>query len=104
MTADSWLVVVRSAPAEPNSQEMLELVLAGASLDISLNVVFAGAGRGHLSGQDAAPWRQLIDFGMAGFWCLEGDGPAPDISIDAQLLDDSGFERLRSQAQGILEL
>lgn len=65
MMNSAWVIVVACEPSDPDSREMLELVLAGATLELELVVVFEGLGREHLEPDAFGPWRQLIDFDLA---------------------------------------
>jgi len=60
-----WKIVIASGPADPGSREILELVLAGATLELDLEVIFAGPGRAHLQDKFFAPFRQLTDHELA---------------------------------------
>lgn len=51
--------------AEPEAREYLELVLAGASLELDLVVLFESDGLGLLAEERARPWGQLVDHGLA---------------------------------------
>jgi len=71
--ARSFLIRVRLAPTESEAREVLELALAGASLDVDLVVVFEGPGCGFLAPPWARGWRQLVDFDLARLYYLEDD-------------------------------
>lgn len=72
MAAENWVVAISQAPGHPDSEEMLELVLAGVSLELDILVIFCGAGVGHVVGETARPWRQLTDLGLASVWFESG--------------------------------
>jgi len=86
------------APRAPQAREVLELVLAGASLDIDLAVVFEGPGCGFLAEPWARGWQQLVDFDLARLY-YRGPGrsseppacPAERIGLD--FLDQLCAER-----------
>ena len=102
MPSSAWVLIVAQPPAEPDSREMLELVLAGATLEIELIVVFDGAGAEHLEPEPFAPWRQLVDFDLAD---LRARGAAPGLlPAGVDRLDDAGLERLLDDARGVLKL
>lgn len=83
---------------------MLELVLAGASLEIELIVVFSGEGRRHLIGEEADAWRQLADFQLAGmrYTIAEAETFSPALPAEAASVDE--IDRLCRQARGVIEL
>lgn len=97
-----WVVVVGAAPQEPDSREMLELVLAGATLELELVVVFDGAGCDHLEPEAIAPWRQLIDFDLAD---LRARRPATTLlPAGISPLGDPEFDAMCRDAAGVLRL
>lgn len=102
MPGESWVVVVAVAPEETASREMLELVLAGATLELDMVVVFEGAGCGHLEPEAIAPWRQLIDFDLAELRARRPESSLMPYGVAA--LDERGFERLCRDAAGVLRL
>lgn len=102
MKAEVWVVRIRTAPAEPCSREMLELVLAGASLELDLVVVFSGPGAGHLQADAFAQWRQLIDFDLAPVLVEGGPGTTPACGVREVTAGE--VDRLCQSAAGVLEL
>lgn len=98
----AWIIVVGSAPEEPDSQEMLELVLAGATLELDMTVVFEGAGCGHLEPETIAPWRQLIDFELADLRALQPDSTLLPAGVSP--IDEPTFGELCRNAAGVLRL
>lgn len=60
-----FLILLRQTVAEPEAREYLEMVLAGASLDLDLVVLFEDEGLALLAGDRARPWAQLVDYGLA---------------------------------------
>ncbi|QKK03170.1 MAG: hypothetical protein HND55_11225 [Pseudomonadota bacterium] len=89
MMGDCWVVIVQLPPSEPASTEMLELVLAGASLDLDLTVVFRGAGVAHVAEDPFRPWRQLIDHSLATVLVESGAARLPEgaLSCSAAEID-----------------
>ncbi len=99
---DRWVIVVALAPSEPESREMLELVLAGATLEVDLVVVFERAGLAHLEPDAIAPWRQLIDFDLAE---LRARRPAAELMpVGVSAIDERQFDALCRDAAGVLTL
>jgi len=81
---------------------MLELVLAGASLELPIVIVFTGEGRQHLVGGQARQWQQLVDFDLARLHVLANGGFRPE--LEADIIDKAGLERLSERSRGILVL
>lgn len=104
MSDGRWLVLIRSAPRELSGREILELVLAGASLDIGLDVVFSGPGLRHLRGNEMAGWRQLLDYDMAALWRLDASDSVARASSGVGQIDEDALQRMKSRAAGVLEL
>ncbi|QOC23585.1 DsrE family protein [Wenzhouxiangella sp. AB-CW3] len=99
--AGPWVVIVASAPTDPDSQEVLELVLAGASLELPIAVLFSGAGCEHLVGEKVRAWRQLVDFSLADvFYC--GATRVPD--IEAVALEPARVHALLEGSRGAIRL
>jgi hypothetical protein len=99
---EAWVVVVSVAPEERESREMLELVLAGATLEVDLTVVFEADGCGHLEPEAIAPWRQLIEFDLAALRARrQGSALLP---IGVSRVDDAEFDSLCRRAAGVLRL
>lgn len=81
---------------------MLELVLAGATLELEIVVVFEGAGCGHLEPEAMAAWRQLIDFDLAELRARRPETTLMPSGVTA--LDEREFENLCRDAAGVLRL
>lgn len=60
-----FLIRIAHQHDELEAREYLELVLAGASLELDLIVLFESDGLALLAGGRARPWRQLIEHGLA---------------------------------------
>lgn len=103
MKTEPWVLVVGTAPADPDSREMLELVLAAATLDCRVVVVFRASGAGHLEPGQFDPWRQLVDFSLAELYVDSADAPALAPG-GVGTMDADSFERLSRLAAGVLEL
>lgn len=104
MSGDAWVIHVALQPREPDSSEMLELVMAGASLDVPLVVLFSGAGRHHLRASQAARWRQLVDFGLARLVYQIDDDAEFSPQVPAEGLDTGQVDALFAHARGVLQL
>ncbi|WP_181918881.1 hypothetical protein [Wenzhouxiangella sediminis] len=102
MQAEPWVIVVAAAPGEPGSREMLELVLAGATLEVEMLVVFEAEGLAHLEPEPFAPWRQLLDFELAEVRA-RGSGEAL-LPAGVSAIDDEAFENVCRHAAGVLRL
>jgi len=101
MSTREFLVCIRSAPDGVESMEMLELVLAGVSLEADLTVLFEGPAIEHLRAPWVSMWQQLIDFDLAGLWvrCEPGESVECDLpvrQVSSDELDDltAGWSRL----------
>lgn len=99
---DPWVIVVAVAPSEPDSREMLELVLAGATLEVDMAVVFEGPGLAHLEPEAIGPWRQLIDFDLAEIRARQPASSLLPVGVSA--IDDRQFRILCRDAAGVLKL
>ncbi len=97
-----WVVQIDSGPAHPNSREMLEMVLAGASLELPITVLFSGDGRLHLVGEQACHWRQLVDFELARLCVLDDGDVEPELPVVT--LDNEALDRLRERSAGLFLL
>ncbi|MEE4305031.1 MAG: hypothetical protein V2J19_12865 [Wenzhouxiangella sp.] len=102
MPDEPWVIIVAAPPGEPGSREMLELVLAGATLEVAIVVVFDGAGLGHLEPEPFAPWRQLVDFGLADIRARRSGEALLPAGVSA--VDSNGFEDMCRHAAGVLRL
>lgn len=102
MPSEAWVIVVGVEPGEPGSREMLELILAGATLELELVVVFEGPGCAHLEPDVFAPWRQLIDFDLAELRARQPRSALIPSGVTA--IDADEFEQLCRDAAGVLKL
>ncbi len=104
-TGAEFLIEVSAAPAEPGSTEMLELVLAGASLDAQMQVLFRGAGVAHLDLPDARAWQQLHDFELARLFHAAGARPEGLMpALPSIGLDSKAMAALAHQARAVIYL
>jgi len=102
MASKAWVIVIGVAPQEPDSREMLELVLAGATLEIDMVVVFEAAGCRHLEPDAIAPWRQLIDFELADLRARISGSALLPAGVSAIGKDE--FQTLCRNSAGVLRL
>lgn len=102
MSAEYWVVIISTEPEEPDSREMLELVLAGATLELPLVVVFLQAGSRHLIEPAFTPFRQLVDFELARLRACEPVSEVLPAGVSA--MDRDELERCCDQAAGVLWL
>lgn len=103
MPGDVWVVIIDSAPDAADSREMLELVLAGATLEVGLAVVFRDAGLDLLDSERFRPWRQLIDHELADLFGV-GNGLEAGWPAGVAPLSEPRLERLCAEAAGVLRL
>lgn len=104
MGNDSWVIRIACEPREPDSTEMFELVMAGASLELPLVVVFSGAGRRHLVGDSARRWQQLLDFDLARLVFRGELDVAFRPELRCEVLDDAAIADICRGAKGVLYL
>jgi hypothetical protein len=102
MSNEPWVIIVGTEPREPDSREMLELILAGATLEVEMVVVFEGAGCAHLEPEVFAPWRQLVDFELAGVHARRPSGTLLPSGVST--IDDVALERCCRDSAGVLRL
>ncbi|MGY6589067.1 MAG: hypothetical protein ACXIUB_12360 [Wenzhouxiangella sp.] len=96
---DAWLLRYRGDESALARREALELVMAGASLDLDLTVVLEPSAWGAFSDQDWQGWQQLLDHQLANLVCRAGPGDAippglarcPASALDARLSTDRSF-------------
>ncbi|MFW5927319.1 MAG: hypothetical protein ACOCSR_04635, partial [Wenzhouxiangella sp.] len=73
--------------------------------ELDIHVIFCGAGCGHLVGEAARGWRQLIDFDLAGLWyerdCL--GGREPEIA-GIRSVDPEEITCMKEQGRAVLAL
>lgn len=103
MRSEPWIVVIDSAPDDADGREMLELVLAGATLEVTLAVVFREAGLDLFEPERFRPWRQLVDHRLA---TLYGRSRRSKDRLPEGVLplSDSEYDRLCGTAAGVLRL
>lgn len=95
MSERGFLIEIATAPAEQAGRELLELVLAAASLDIDLVVLFRDHGLAYLDARWSQGWRQLLDHELATVCCL---APAGQQTLPGLLeLEQSELDRLRAE-------
>lgn len=90
-----FLVTIPARPADGDARELLELILAAASLELPLLVVFSGGGTRLLTGASAPAWRQLAEQGLVELAVLEDNGRVAGLPDWVRRLDVAGFEAAR---------
>lgn len=100
MAERRYRVVVAALPEPSDRRELLELILAAASLDLRLEVVLLGSACRLLSGADAAGWRQLVEMGLAELWIEDDAWARAHGDQDAGL--PGGVRRLASGSRSLL--
>ncbi len=103
MAGNAFLVRIRSAPDEVGSIEMLELILAGASLEADLTVLFEGLGVDHLRAPWAKMWRQLTDYELATLWMRAEAGEPVSVDLPVRRVGGDELDEL-SKGRSCLDL
>ncbi len=100
----SYLLEVAFAPASRRqAAEVIEWLLAAASMELDLRVLFSGGGIAHLDGDGARAWRQFTDFGLVELYVHSRDGRAPP-GVDVGRVGTAGAVRLRGAARQVILL
>lgn len=100
----AYLLEIGFAPDGPRqAEEAIEWLLAAASLDLDVNVLFSADGLAHLRGDFARGWRQFIDFGLAGLYAETGRAAGP-LDLDARRVAPVDAARLRADARQVIVL
>lgn len=84
MAERRFLVVVDGLPDPADRRELLELILAALSMEISVTVLLSGGAEDLMSLASARAWRQLIDQGLADVGVpgpTDGAALAPGVAI-----------------------
>ncbi len=75
MASEAFAVVIRYHPDAREAKELLEFVLAGASLELDIDVLLEGRAVAFLGDEAAGQWQQLLDHGLARLWfCGDWNG------------------------------
>lgn len=90
-----YLVTIAERPPDNEASELLELILAGASLDLPLLVVLCGDGVGLIEGASAAAWLQLVEQGLADLAVLNGQVGAHGLPRGVGRIDPAALEAAR---------
>ncbi|TVS11648.1 MAG: hypothetical protein EA419_07350 [Wenzhouxiangella sp.] len=75
------MVSIPAPPPQREARELLELVLAAASLDLPVEVVFENNAASLLSGPAAGAWLQLAEQGLASLFVVSTDDSDPFDSL-----------------------
>lgn len=103
MATESFVLRIHYLPNEQDARELLEVALAGASLDIDLDVLLEGVAVSFLEGESAGPWRQLLDHGLARVWYCGNPVESDRHVLPACWLDARQRDRLL-HGRAVLEL
>lgn len=107
MTADLLFEIVHGPVDDRDRLESLEPVLAAATLELDIDVLFRGAGAGHLAGPGSERWSQVIDFDLGRLW-LHLDAVDQDLVesavVEAERIGADEVEQLRRRARKIVAL
>ncbi len=74
MTERRFVIRIDGLPTAADGRELLELVLAAASLDLDVVVLLCGSAAGLLAGAEHAGWRQLVEQDLAHVCVSAGSG------------------------------
>ncbi len=74
MTERRFVIRIEGLPTAADGRELLELVLAAASLDLDVVVLLCGSAAGLLTGAEHAGWRQLVEQDLARVCVGAGSG------------------------------
>ncbi|TVQ36025.1 MAG: hypothetical protein EA370_08670 [Wenzhouxiangella sp.] len=96
MSERLFLLEIEAAPDGYSERELLEMALAAASMDLDLALLFTGPGLGHLVGEAARGWRQLVDHELARLYCRPGSETEISIMPGVTVLDLDAEAGLRS--------
>lgn len=94
MTTESFILRIGHRPNEREARELLEVVLAGASLNLDLDVLFQGAAAAFLEDEAAAQWRQLLDHDLARIWYCADRVGSKQHRLPATLINARRRDRL----------
>ncbi len=103
MAADLLFEIAHEPAGDRDRLESLEPVLAAAALEFDVDVLFEGAGSGHLTGPNCERWNQLVDFGLGRLW-LHPDDVEPGARVKAERIDGEKVGQLRRRARKIVRL
>jgi hypothetical protein len=94
MSIEAFVLRIAHRPDERNAGEMLEVVLAGASLELDLDVLFEGEGVAFLGDEAAGKWRQLLDHELAGIWYFGAVEISRGLQVAARPVDAAQRDHL----------
>jgi len=99
-----YLLEIAFAPDSPRqAEETVEWLLAAASLELDVRVLFSAGGLAHLRGEFAPAWRQFIDFDLAGLYAQTGNRVDP-LDVDARCIEPSDAIGLRGDRRQVILL
>ncbi len=108
MTADLLFEIVHGPVDDRDRLESLEPVLAAATLEFDIDVLFRGAGAGHLAGPGSERWCQVIDFDLGRLWlcpdAIDQNAVESVAVVEAGRIGADEVEQLRRRARKIVVL
>jgi hypothetical protein len=88
MSDAGFIIRVGAVRDEADSMEMLEVVLAGASLELDLAVLFEDRGLACLGGSLGRPWNQLADHDLARLYGFGSSGENRQSEVVVDWIDE----------------
>ena len=111
MAADLLFEIAHAPIDDRDRLESLEPVLAAATLELDIDVLFRGAGAGHLAGPGSERWNQVVDFDLGRLWlqpngveACDGGPGADSRGVGAERISADEIEQLRRRARKIVVL
>jgi len=86
VTERSYRIVIADLPDAEDRRDLLELVLAAASLDLRVQLLLLGRAHELLTSADDSAWRQLLDHGLAEVLICRSRGCIGTVADGARLL------------------
>lgn len=87
MTERTYRIVIGDLPPASDRRELLELILAAASLNLRLQVMLLGSAQELLTRSEDSAWRQLLDHDLAEVLIDRSGDDADDLPAGARPLD-----------------
>ena len=97
MATESFVLRIRDWPNPLQAQELLEVVLAGASLELELDVLFEDQAVAFLDEDAAVQWQQLLDHNLARVWFCGDRNEFSSQQVSARPIGRADRNRLLSE-------